>query len=133
MNDLTFTATLALSYDDAVQGVRDAFANEGFGILTEIDVAKVMKAKLDVDLPRQIILGACRPQLAYAALQANPSVGALLPCNVVVRESADAVIVEAVDPARMLGIAIDDPSLADLAHDATARVQRAMEALKSLR
>lgn len=132
MKDLTFTTMLTVSYDDAVQNVREAFAKEGFGILTEIDVARVMKAKLDVELPRQIILGACRPQLAYAALQANPSVGALLPCNVVVRESTVGVVVEAIDPAKMLGMAIDDLSLADLAKDATARVRRAMDALQAM-
>src|SRR5690625_1655920 len=130
MNDLTFTATLALSYDDAVQGVRDAFANEGFGILTEIDVAKVMKAKLDVDLPKQVILGACRPQLAYAALQANPSVGALLPCNVVVREVEGGTLVEAVDPGQLLGLAMRDADLKEMAEDATARVTRAVASLR---
>src|SRR5699024_7393413 len=71
MENLTLTAKMSVPYDEAVARAREAFANEGFGILTEIDITKVMKAKLDVDLPKQVILGACRPQLAYAALQAN--------------------------------------------------------------
>lgn len=130
MENLTLSAKMSVSYEEAVAQVRDAFAKEGFGILTEIDVTKVMKEKLDVDLPKQVILGACRPQLAYAALQANPSVGALLPCNVVVREVEGGTLVEAVDPGQLLGLAMRDAALEDMAKDATARVSRAIASLR---
>ena len=83
--DYTLSTTLALPYDDAVAATREALADQGFGILTEIDLAPRMKAKLDVDLPPQVILGACRPPLAYEAIQVDPSIAAVLPCNVVVR------------------------------------------------
>ncbi len=83
--DYTLSRTLALPYDDAVAATREALADQGFGILTEIDLAATMKAKLDVDLPPQVILGACRPALAYEAIQVDPSIAAVLPCNVVVR------------------------------------------------
>jgi len=130
MENLTLTAKMSVPYDEAVARAREAFANEGFGILTEIDITKVMKAKLDVDLPKQVILGACRPQLAYAALQANPSVGALLPCNVVVREVEGGTLVEAVDPGQLLGLAMRDADLKEMAEDATARVTRAVASLR---
>ena len=73
-------------YDETVQAVREALGEQGFGVLTEIDVQATLKKKLDVDVPAQVILGACRPPLAHAALQAEPSIGLLLPCNVVVYE-----------------------------------------------
>lgn len=99
MAEFTLTATLPLAYDEAVARVRVALADAGFGVLTEIDLRATVKAKLDVDVAPQVILGACRPQLAHQALQANPSVAALLPCNVVVRSLDEGhSVVEAFDP-----------------------------------
>ena len=76
-----------MPYDDALAATREALSGEGFGILTEIDLAATMKAKLDVDLPPQVILVRCRPALAYEAIQVDPSIAAVLPCNVVVRSA----------------------------------------------
>ena len=108
--DYTLSTTVALPYDEAVDATRAALADQGFGILTEIDLAATMKAKLDVDLPPQVILGACRPPLAYEAIQVDPSIAAVLPCNVVVRSVDDGTtVVEAFDPDVMMGLS-DQPA-----------------------
>ncbi len=92
--------TVEQSFEDALAHVRDELAEQGFGVLTEIDVQSTMKAKLGAEIDAYVILGACNPSLTYQALQIEPSLGALLPCNVVVRTStAGVTIVEAVDPA----------------------------------
>ncbi len=127
--DYTLSTTLALPYDDAVAATREALADQGFGILTEIDLAATMKAKLDVDLPPQVILGACRPALAYEAIQVDPSIAAVLPCNVVVRSlDGDTTVVEAFDPAVMMGMS-DQPALGRVAADARQRITAALAAL----
>ena len=125
----TISRTLAMPYDDALAATREALSGEGFGILTEIDLAATMKAKLDVDLPPQTILGACRPALAYEAIQVDPSIAAVLPCNVVVR-SLDGVttLVEAFDPDAMMGLA-DTGALDSVAADAKQRLTAALAAL----
>ena len=101
MSDYTMDVTLDVPYDEAVTQVTQALADQGFGVLTEIDVRATLKAKLGVDVPDQVILGACRPELAHRALDAAPSVAALLPCNVTVRSTDQGTLVEAVDPAVM--------------------------------
>jgi uncharacterized protein (DUF302 family) len=127
--EYTLTTTVALPYDEAVSATRAALADQGFGILTEIDLAATMKAKLDVDLPPQVILGACRPPLAYEALQADPSIAAVLPCNVVVRSVEErTTIVEAFNPDAMLGLA-DNAALDTVAADAKRRLTAALAAL----
>ena len=127
MSSYTLSATVALPYDDAVTATRAALADQGFGVLTEIDIAATLKAKLDLDVPRQVILGACRPSLAYAALQADPSVAAMLPCNVVVRSvDDDTCLVEAFDPAAMTQFA---PGLEQVAAEAGHRLTAALAAL----
>jgi uncharacterized protein (DUF302 family) len=121
--------TLDRPYDDVVPAVRKALATQGFGVLTEIDVRATMKAKLDVDVPAQVILGACRPELAHRALDATPSLGALLPCNVVVRTEPDGrTAVEAVDPDAMARLE-DSPVVREVADEARVRMRAALDAL----
>lgn len=107
-----------------------ALRTEGFGVLTAIDVQATMKAKLDVDRAPYVILGACNPPLAHAAIEADPSVGALLPCNVVLREDGAETIVEAMDPMAALGI-VDSPAIRLVAEEAKARLQRVIAALEA--
>jgi uncharacterized protein (DUF302 family) len=129
MAGYTLSRNVALPYEQAVARTREALADQGFGVLTEIDVAATLKAKLDVDVAPQIILGACRPPLAHAALQVEPSVGALLPCNVVVRAvSDDLSVVEAADPQTMVTMT-GNSALGDVADDAGARITAALDAL----
>lgn len=122
----TLRVATRLPYDEAVTRVREALADEGFGVLTEIDVRATLRAKLGVDVPAQVILGACRPELAHRAMTAAPSIAALLPCNVVVREDAGATLVEAIDPAAMARLD-DGPAIAEVATDARARLRRALD------
>lgn len=124
------TVTLDLPYDDTVEAARAALDATGFGILTEIDVRATMKAKLDVDIPAEVILGACRPQLAHQAISAEPSVATLLPCNVVVRAIDDQhTAVEALDPDTMMSLTGDD-RLADIASEARTRLRDALARLR---
>ncbi len=123
------STTVQQPYAAVVTQVRHALADQGFGILTEIDVQATMKAKLDADVAPQVILGACRPPLALAALQAEPSIGLLLPCNVVVRaldESTTAV--EAVDPQTMVSMT-NNNALQGVADDAAERLRAALDSL----
>jgi len=115
-------------FDQVVADVRAALATQGFGVLTEIDVQATLKAKIDVDMPAYLILGACNPPLAHRALTADPHVGTLLPCNVVVRVDGDAVVVDAVDPGEMLR-ATGKPDLAPVADEATAKLTTALASL----
>ena len=109
--------------------VEDALRAEGFGVLTEIDVQATMKAKLGVEQGPVLILGACNPRLAHRALEADPSVGALLPCNVVLREDHGETIVEAMDPLAVLGI-VTSPAMAEIAGDAESRLLRVIAAIR---
>jgi uncharacterized protein (DUF302 family) len=129
MTTYTLSVEVPRSYTDAVEATRVALAEQGFGILTEIDLAATMKAKLDVDLPPQVILGACRPPLAYEAIQVDPSIAAVLPCNVVVRSLDDSTtLVEAFDPDAMMGLA-DSVALDSVAADAKQRLTAALAAV----
>ncbi len=121
--------TVPLAFQEADERVRDALKNEGFGVLTEIDVAATLKEKLDVDFPPYRILGACNPALAHRALQAEPDVGLLLPCNVVLRALPDnQTLVEALDPVKQLAVA-GTPQLDELAREVRQRITRAIEAV----
>lgn len=96
------STTIGRPFADVLDATRTALADQGFGILTEIDLAATLKSKIGAEIPDQVILGACRPMLAHAAVQAEPSIGLLLPCNVVVRAvDAGTTIVEAIDPQTM--------------------------------
>lgn len=133
MADYTISVTIDRSYDATVEAVREQLAEVGFGILTEIDLKAKLKEKLDVEVAPQIILGACRPQLAYDALQAEPSIAALLPCNVVVRTVADGTtVVEAFDPLVMIsliGEGAAGKALHAVADDARQRLSTALAAV----
>ena len=123
------TATVHQGFAPTLAAAREALAEQGFGVLTEIDIRATMKAKLDVDVEPQVILGACRPPLAHAALQVEPSVGLLLPCNVVVRAvDDDTTLVEALDPAVMVSLTGNE-ALAPVATEAGQRLAAALDAL----
>ncbi len=104
-----FGTTLQISYEEAIQRVKDALKAEGFGVLTEIDVRKTLHEKLGSEMEPYLILGACNPVLAHRALEQEPDIGLLLPCNVVVRAVNDGCRVEIADPEAMLGIVGSKP------------------------
>ena len=122
--------TVPLSFGDTLAATRNALAEQGFGVLTEIDMQATLKAKLAVDIAPQIILGACRPPLAHAALQAEPSIGLLLPCNVVVRQLDNSLTrVECIDPGIMVNVT-GNADLQAVAAEARARLTTALNALR---
>ncbi|GAA3718024.1 DUF302 domain-containing protein [Gordonia hankookensis] len=128
---LGYSTTLTTTFDDAVSRTRDALGNQGFGVLTEIDVTATLKQKLDADMERYLILGACNPSLAHGALAVDRQIGLLLPCNVVVRDDTDnagTVIVEAMNPDIMVEVT-DAPGLRDVAAAASEKLQAAIAAL----
>ncbi len=120
--------TVGQPFEQALAATRSALGEQGFGVLTEIDLAATLKAKIDVEIAPQVILGACRPPLAHAAVQAESSIGLLLPCNVVVREAAGGVVVEAMDPAVMVTMTSNE-NLVDVADEARARLTGALVSL----
>ncbi|MFB6613209.1 DUF302 domain-containing protein [Streptomyces sp. NPDC056367] len=119
------TIKVSGTFDGTVEAVRRALADQGFGILTEIDVQATLKAKLDHDMEPYLILGACNPPLARQALDADRSIGLLLPCNVVVRTDGDQVIVQAIDPATMVTLTGVE-AMAPVADDAARRLDVAL-------
>ena len=129
MSDYGFTTTLSTTFDLALPQVLAALKAEGFGVLSDIDVAGAMKEKLDIDLPPYRILGACNPPLAHRALQAEPDIGLLLPCNVIVRQDANGqVTVGFLDPQLMVGLT-GNPKIREVADDAGARLRRVCDSL----
>lgn len=122
---LSIQVHLDASYEDTIERVAAALKEQGFGVLTEIDVKATMKKKLDVDFKKYMILGACNPPLAYRALTAEPAVGLLLPCNVVIYEdeTQGGAVVSLVDPLAMLGV-IDNPALVDVAQEARSQLEQ---------
>lgn len=127
------STTLHTSFEDAVDRTTKALADEGFGVLTTIDVKATLKKKLGEDMENYLILGACNPVLAHRALGVHRQIGQLLPCNVVVRNDpageADAVLVEAMDPQLMVKVTGEQAALQEVADQATAKLQAAIGAL----
>ena len=124
-----FSKTCSLAFDDAVRKVTEDLRNEGFGILTEIDVQETLKKKLDVDFRKYRILGACNPAFAYQALQAEDKVGAMLPCNVIIQErDGGKVEVSAIDPVASM-MAIENPALAAIAGQVQSKLKKVIENL----
>ncbi len=129
MSTYGIDTTLQLDFAETVQATRVALAEQGFGVLTEIDVAATMKTKLDVEMPPYLILGACNPRLAHQAIGVDPSIGLLLPCNVVVRTIDDThTLVEAMNPDIMVS-ATGNPGIAPVAEQARTRLAAALHAL----
>ncbi len=122
----TFGIRLDAPFATVRESVEAALKSEGFGILTEIDVAATLLAKLGVERDPYVILGACNPPLAHRAITADPSVGALLPCNVVVRTDGDRTVVEAMDPRAAMGL-IDEAEISAVAEEARAKLVRVVE------
>lgn len=114
-----------LSFENAVAAITAALSEEGFGVLTEIDMRATLKKKLDADFRRYVILGACQPQLAHRALNAELEIGLMLPCNVIVYEADHGTVVSAIDPHVMLGF-LDKPELAAVADEASERLRAAV-------
>ncbi|MEB0203705.1 MULTISPECIES: DUF302 domain-containing protein [unclassified Cryobacterium] len=130
------TVTVSLPYEQAVSRIRELLAEQGFGVLSEINVRSTFEAKLGVDsaqaLGDYVILGVCNPLLAQRALVAEPDMGVLLPCNVVVRRGPNAseTIVEAIDPMTMVQLS-DSPAIREVAIDADSRLRAALNSLES--
>ena len=124
----TLSGTTTLPFAEAVARVRETLAEEGFGVLTEIDVQATLRKKLGAEMEPYLILGACNPTFAHRALQVESELGALLPCNVVVYEQDGATHVSAVDPVAMLGI-VENAALEPIGRQIRERVERAVEAV----
>ena len=122
-----FETTVPLSLPDTDRAVRDALANEGFGVLTEIDVAATLKAKLGVERPPLMILGACNPVFAKRALELDPSVALVLPCNVTLESADGGTRVRVIDPRALM----DDPRFASLADEAARKLRAAVSSLSA--
>lgn len=128
--DYGLTATVQRPFDVVVDEVKAALAEEGFGVLTEIDIKATLKKKLDVDVEQQVILGACNPTYAHRALQMEPSIGLLLPCNVVVRSEGSSTTVEMINPQTMVDVT-KNPQMAEVAQTVTALLASALEKVSS--
>lgn len=126
--ELGISTRLNAEFDDAIAKTRAALAEQGFGVLTEIDMQATLKTKIGADMERYVILGACNPQLAHRAVGVDRQIGLLLPCNVVVRADGDDVVVEAMNPALMVEVT-GEPELEAVAAEATTRLQAAIDAL----
>jgi uncharacterized protein (DUF302 family) len=123
------TVVLDLSYDEAVPRVKEAFKEQGFGTLTEIDVRATLREKIGAEVEPYVILGACNPELAHRALEAEREIGVLLPCNVVVRATGDTTTVQALDPDIMVRLP-GNPAIQDIADEASRRISAALSALE---
>lgn len=118
-----FKKELDIGFDDALARVIEALKSEGFGVLTEIDVKATLKKKLDVEFPRYQILGACNPTNAHKALLAEPDIGLMLPCNVVVYEKGEGSVVSVIKPTTAMGM-VDNPKLREIAETVEEKLNR---------
>ncbi|MEX1265214.1 MAG: DUF302 domain-containing protein [Actinomycetota bacterium] len=125
------TIAVGLAYDEAVSRVKEAFQEQGFGTLTEVDVRATLKEKLDEETEPYTILGFCNPELAHRALAVEPEIGLLLPCNVVVRQHDDQTLVHALDAGVMVRIT-ERPELEPIAEEAARRIDQAIDSLSGL-
>jgi uncharacterized protein (DUF302 family) len=124
-----FSVTVSGDFDQVVERTRDALAKEGFGVLTDIDVAATMKDKLGVDHEPYRILGACNPPMAHQAIEADPAIGVLLPCNVVVRANGEGrVLVDFMDPEAVLDL-VDKPVISKVAGEVRTRLEMVRDTL----
>lgn len=132
MAGMAYEVTIDASYEDVLPKVIEALKQEGFGVLTRIDVHDALKEKIGVEFRNYCILGACNPPLAHRALSSRPDAGLMLPCNVVVEESDGHTLVRIVDPAAMMqaGGLADDPVLQEVGAEAEVRLKRVAEALR---
>lgn len=131
--DYGIRTVLDLSFGEAVERTKNALKAEGFGVLSEIDLQEKLREKLGVEVDPYLILGACNPPLAYKALRAEPEIGLLLPCNVIVyATSGGRTVVAAVDPEAMLSVVGENVAVAELGQDARGRLQRVIESLKGV-
>jgi uncharacterized protein (DUF302 family) len=123
------TTSVDRPFTEVVAEVREALAAQGFGVLTEIDIKTTLKNKIDVDVEDQVILGACSPRHAHRALQADPSIGLLLPCNVVIRSEGSTTHVEAINPQMMVELS-DADEMKAVADEVSVKLQAALDSLK---
>ena len=133
-HEISFTVTLTDRYEKAIELVTEALKSEGFGVLTEIDVKATLKKKIDVDFRQYSILGACNPPLAHKALQNDPLVGLMLPCNVPVEEVERGTVVNLINPKAMLlsnPLLAENEALIEVAEDAYSRIERVAKTLES--
>jgi len=128
ITEYAFRTKLDLPYEQAVEKTTAALKDEGFGVLTEIDVKATLKTKLGADFRKYVILGACNPPLAHQALNTELEIGLLLPCNVIVYEEDGGSVVSIVDPISMLGV-VENPALNPVAEEARTRLQSVIEVL----
>lgn len=120
---------LEAPYEEVVPMVKEALAANGFGVVSEIDMRRILHDKIGVDIEDQLIIGACNPKFANRALEAEPSIGLLLPCNVVVRRSAGVTVVEAIDPQTMVDLT-ENPAMAQIAAEVGAALEASLEKLR---
>ena len=120
---------LVQPFEDVVPQVKQALAANGFGIVSEIDMQKTLKDKIDVEIEPQLILGACNPRFADRALRIEPSIGLLLPCNVVIRHAGELTVVEAINPETLVTLT-GNAAMAALAHEITAALNAALDTLR---
>lgn len=133
---IALSTTVAGTVPEVAERVRAALAEHGFGVLTEIDMAATLRGKIGVTMEDYLILGACNPPLAHRAVSANKQIGLLLPCNVVVRQDPEhddagdgSVLVEAMNPQLMVAVVDENPALAEVADEVTAKLQAVIDSL----
>lgn len=128
MSKYSFGKTVDGGFDQTIERVTQALSKEGFGVLSDIDVAGTLKKKLGLEVPPYRILGACNPQFAHKALEAEPEIGALLPCNVVVRQHAGKTVVDIMDPLAVMQL-VGKPEVEKIATEVRGRLDRVLGAL----